>query len=84
MEIEILKSEKDDAEVKIDNVTIAEILRVYLNNQDIEFTAWRREHPTKPAVLKIKTEKGTVKKAVSDAVSQIKKDLDSVEKEVKK
>ena len=84
MEIEILNSEKNDVEVKIDNVTIAEILRVYLNQQGIDFVAWRREHPTKPAVMNIKTEGKTVKKVVGEAVLQIKKDLEEVDKEIKK
>lgn len=74
MEIEILKEEKNDVELKVDNLTIAEILRVYLNKQGVEFAAWRREHPSKPAVLKITTSGKTVKKAVAEAVAEINKD----------
>jgi DNA-directed RNA polymerase subunit L len=74
MEIEILKEEKNDVELKVDNLTIAEILRVYLNKQGVEFAAWRREHPSKPAVLKIKTSGKTVKKAVAEAIAEINKD----------
>lgn len=75
MQIEILKQEKNEIEFKIDNSTIAEILRVYLNKQDIDFAAWRREHPTKPLILRIESSSKTVKKAISDAVAEIKKDL---------
>lgn len=75
MQIEILKQEKNEIEFKIDNSTIAEILRVYLNRQDIDFAAWRREHPTKPLILRIESSSKTVKKAISDAVAEIKKDL---------
>lgn len=84
MEIEVLENSKNDVEIKLNSVTTAEILRTYLNDAGIEFAAWRREHPDKPIVFKIKTDKGTVKKAVSDAVASIKKDLDSFEKEAKK
>ena len=51
MNIEIVKQEKDEIELRIDNLTVAEILREYLNRQGVEFAAWRREHPTKPIVL---------------------------------
>lgn len=84
MEIETLKSEKNELEVKISNVTVAEVLRVYLQNEGIGFAAWRREHPTKPAVLRIESSGKTVKKAVSEAVESIKKDLDKLASAVKK
>lgn len=74
MNIEIIKQEKELLELKIDNITIAEILRVYLNEQGIKFAAWRREHPTKPIIFRIEAAGSTVKKAVSDAVSAINKD----------
>ncbi len=84
MNIEILKQEKNDIEMKIDNTTVAEILRVYLNKQGIEFAAWRRDHPSKPVIMKIKSSGKTVKKEVTDAVAAIKKDLDKLAKGVKK
>jgi len=68
----------------MNNLTIAEILRVYLNEQGIEFAAWRREHPTKPLLFRIQSSGKTVKKAVSEAVSAIKKDLEDIEKGLKK
>jgi DNA-directed RNA polymerase subunit L len=84
MEITILKQEKEDAELEIDRVTAAEVLRVYLNEQDgVEFAAWRREHPSKPALMKIKTKGKTVKKAISDAVAAVKKDADALVKVLK-
>ena len=84
MNIEIVKSEKDEVELKTDNITVAEILRVYLNSLGVEFAAWRREHPLKPIIFRIKVSSGSVKKAVSDAVSAINKDLDKVLAEAKK
>ncbi len=84
MEIEIVKEGKDEVELKIDNLTVAEILRVYLNKEGIEFAAWRREHPTKPALFRIQSSGKSVKKAVGEAVAAIKKDLDEVQKGLKK
>ena len=84
MEVEIIKSEKEDLEVKVDNVTVAEILRVYLNEQGVKFAAWRKEHPTKPIVFKIQTSGKTSKKAISEAVSAIKKDAAKISTVLKK
>jgi DNA-directed RNA polymerase subunit L len=85
MEINILKSSKDEIELEIENLTIAEILRVYLNkDSSVTFTAWRREHPTKKPMLIVKTKGKTAKKAVDDAVSAITKDLDKLEADFKK
>ena len=85
MEINILKSSKDELELEIENLTIAEILRVYLNkDSSVEFAAWKREHPTEKPILAVKTKGKTPKKAVADAVNLITKDLDKVEADFKK
>jgi DNA-directed RNA polymerase subunit L len=81
MEVEVLKHDKGEVEVTVDNITVAEILRVYLNEGGSDLAVWRREHPTKPAVMLVKGK--NVKKEVSDAVSAIKKDLDKIVKGVK-
>jgi DNA-directed RNA polymerase subunit L len=80
MELKILKEDKEEIEVEIDNVTLAEVLRVYLNeDSNVSFAAWKREHPTKNPVLKVKSK--NPKKSVKDAVSAASKDLDRVEKD---
>ncbi|MBS3071530.1 hypothetical protein J4408_00910 [Candidatus Pacearchaeota archaeon] len=84
MQVEIIKEDKNQVELKIDDVTVAEVLRVYLNEQGIDFAAWKREHPSKPVTFVIKSEGKTVKKAISEAVEAIKKDLENIEKAVKK
>jgi len=82
MEMNILKDEKDDLEIQINNLTLIEILRVYLNKDDkVIFAAWKREHPTKNPILAVKTKGKTAKKAIQDAVSAITKDLEKTEKE---
>jgi DNA-directed RNA polymerase subunit L len=85
MEIEILKSSKDEIELKVDNLTIIEILRVYLNKDPaVSFVAWKREHPTKDPILAVKTKGKSAKKVIADAVSIITKELDKVAGDFKK
>lgn len=85
MEIKILKDEKNELEVQIDNSTVAEIVRVYLNEDDsVKIGAWKKEHYSKPVVLRISSEGKTAKKALSDAISKIQKDLDKYSEEFKK
>ena len=84
MEIKVVKSDKNDMEITLDNLTVAEILRAYLDVSEVEFVAWRREHPSKPVLLKVKTSGKTAKKAISDAISAIKKDTDKILKVLKK
>jgi DNA-directed RNA polymerase subunit L len=85
MELNILRDEKEEIEIKIDNLTIAELLRVYLNKDSgVTFAAWKRGHVTENPVLLVKTKGKIAKKAVSDAVSQIIKELNKIETNFKK
>lgn len=84
MEIEIVSQKNDELELRIDNLTVAEILRVYLNEEGIKFAAWRRDHLTKPVIFRIESSGKTVKKAIADAISAINKDLNSLLKVVSK
>ena len=85
MEINILKDEKNDLEVSINNQTVAELVRVYLNKDDkVKLGAWRKDHYSKPIKLKIVTEGKTAKKALSDAIALASKDLDKYKDEFKK
>lgn len=85
MEINVLKSSKDELEFEVENVTVAELLRVYLNkDSSVEVAVWRREHPTKMPKVLVKTKGKSAKKAVDDAVSAAVKDLDKVEADFKK
>lgn len=82
MEINILKDSKEELEAEIGNLTIAEILRVYLNKDSaVTFAAWKREHPTKKPILKVQAKSKTAKKAVNDAIIAITKDLDKFGKD---
>jgi DNA-directed RNA polymerase subunit L len=85
MKVTYVKDEKNEAMIEIDNLTIVELLREYLSKDDsVSFVAWRREHPTKNPVLKVKTSGKTVRKAVSDAIARIEKEADKLADEIKK
>jgi DNA-directed RNA polymerase subunit L len=85
MDIKILKDDKNELKVEISSLTIAEILRVYLNeDSSVNLAAWKREHPSKKPVLHIKTTGKTAKKALADAISSIEKDTGKILEEFKK
>ena len=85
MDIKILKSEKQELKVQVDNLTVIEILRIYLNqDSDVKFAAWRREHPSKAPILHIKTQGKGAKKAFQDAISKLEKDTSKVLADFKK
>lgn len=85
LELEILKSSKDEIEVRIGNMTLVEIIRVYLNKDpSVSFAAWKREHPSEQPILKVTTKGKSAKKAINDAVESAVKDLDKIEADFKK
>jgi DNA-directed RNA polymerase subunit L len=82
MELNILKDSKDEIEVELENITLAEILRVYLNkDSSVALAVWKQNHPTKKPVLLVKAKGKTGRKAIKDAVSLISKDLKKLDKE---
>jgi len=84
MEIKFLKDEKEDLEFELESLTLAELVRVYLNKDEkVSFAAWKRNHPTENPILAVKTKGKAAKKAVQDAVTAVTKDLDSLEKDFK-
>ena len=50
MEITVLRDEKQILEVEIDNLTVAEVLRMYLNDEGAKLAVWKRDHPSKNPV----------------------------------
>lgn len=85
MEVNILESSKDEIKLEVGSLTIAELLRVYLNkDSSVSFAAWKRNHPTEKPILLVRTKGKTAKKAIDDAVSSIEKDLDKFLSEFKK
>ena len=82
MEINVLKSSKDELEFQVENLTMAELLRVYLNkDSEVTFAAWKRKHPSENPIVNVKTKGKTSKKAVNDAIALAVKDLEKIEKD---
>lgn len=85
MEISIIKDEKNELEVQINNQTIVELVRVYLNKDSaVKVGAWKKEHYSKPFLLKVQTEGKSARKALQDAISMAQKDLKRYGEEFKK
>ena len=82
MEIKILKDEKNELDIELSSLTIAEVLRVYLNKEDVKLAAWKREHPTKNPVLHIEAD--NPKKVLKKAIATIEKEVDTLVDEFKK
>ena len=83
MEVKILKTEKNYADIEIDSLTIAEVLRVYLNKESgVKLVAWKREHPFKNPVLHVEAD--NPKSVIKKAITAIEKDIDKAVDEFKK
>ncbi len=84
-EIKIVKESKEEIELELNNLTIAELLRVHLNeDESVSFAAWKRDHPTQPIILLVKTKGKTAKKALNDAIASVFKKLEKIEADFKK
>ena len=82
---QILINEKNHIEMEIENLTIAEVIRSFLWQDDsVKIASWKRVHPTKFPILIVKTDGKTAKKAIEDAITRIEKMNDKVLDEFKK
>jgi len=79
MEIKILKEDKNSLDVEIDNLTIVELLRIYLNKEGVKLAAWKREHPSKNPILHI--EASSPKKLLKKVIGNIQRELDGISSE---
>jgi len=85
MEVKLTKYKKNELEIELDNLTIAELLRVMLwQDKATELAAWHRKHPTKNPRLILKTSGKDSKKVLSDTINKIQKLNTSLVKEFKK
>jgi DNA-directed RNA polymerase subunit L len=85
MKINVIKKEKNELEIELDNLTIAELLRNELWNDDsVEVSAWKRENPSKNPILVVKTKGKDAKKVLLDAISRIRDKNKDILKEFKK
>jgi DNA-directed RNA polymerase subunit L len=82
MEVKILKDEKNELDIELSNLTIAEVLRVYLNKEGAKLAAWKRDHPTKNPILHIEAD--NPKKLLKKAIATLEKEIDKTVDEFKK
>ena len=83
--IKLIKKEKDELHLEIENLTIAELLRSYLwQDSATTFSAWTREHPSKNPVLVLKTKGKSSQKVLEDTIHKIHKINDNLISEFKK
>jgi len=82
MEVTIVKDEKNTLEVELDNLTVAEVLRMYLNENGAKLAVWKRDHPTKNPVLHI--EGDNPKKLLKTSIANVEKDIDKATNDFKK
>jgi DNA-directed RNA polymerase subunit L len=82
MEVKIISDDKNTLDIELSSLTIAEVLRVYLNKEGAKVAAWRREHPTKNPVLHI--EGDNPKKILKSAVATLEKEIDKAVDDFKK
>ena len=82
MDIKILKDTKNELDIELDSLTIAEVLRVYLNKQGAKLAAWKRDHPTKNPVLHIEAD--NPKSLLKKAIKELEKEIDKIVDEFKK
>jgi DNA-directed RNA polymerase subunit L len=82
MEVKILNEEKNVLDIEISSLTIAEVLRVYLNQEGAKLAAWKRDHPTKNPVLHIEADhpKTLLKKAITTLEKEIDQTVDEFKK----
>ena len=82
MEVKILNEDKNSIDIELSSLTIAEVLRVYLNKEGAKLAVWKRNHPTESPVLHV--EGDNPKKLLKNSIERIGKELDAAVDEFKK
>ena len=82
MDVKILKDEKTELDVELPGLTVAEVLRVYLNKEGANVAAWKRSHPTEKPILHIEAD--NPKKVLKAAIAALEKEIDATVDEFKK
>ena len=82
MEIKILKDEKNELDIQLSSLTVAEVLRVYLNQEGAKLAAWKRNHASEDPILHIESD--NPKKTLKSAIKALEKEIDSAVADFKK
>jgi DNA-directed RNA polymerase subunit L len=70
--IKLIKQDKDELQLEIDNLTIAELLRNYLwQDSATVLASWQKDHPSKNPILVLKTKGKSPKKVLQDTMGKI-------------
>lgn len=81
--MKILKKEKNYLEIELNNLTLAEILRVYLwKNKNIIYAGWKRDHPSKPVILTLKTKTNSLE-ILKKTIEKIREEIKELKEEIK-
>ena len=86
MNVEIVREEKKELEISVvGEGTLIALLREYLlQDEDVEFAAFKQEHPlTDRYFLLVRTKKGKPREALVRALERIKSDINAFRKEIK-
>ncbi len=86
-ELNVIKNEKDTLEIEIINGEegLGELISLYLNEQkDVEFGAYKKEHPLDKKIKIIIKSKKDPKKILLSVLDRIKGEIEEVNKLVKK
>lgn len=82
--IKFLKEEKEKLEAEIESLTLAELLRNELwDDKTVEIAAWKREHPSKHAILVLHTKGKGAKKVLLECISRLQKQNEKILDEFK-
>lgn len=74
MEMKIVKKDKNELQIEIDDLTLCELLRNELwDDKSVTLASYSRKHPEENPVLRVISEGKTPKKALSDAVKRLLK-----------
>lgn len=82
LNIKILKEEKGVMDLEINSLTLAELLRAYLNQEGADLAVWKRDHPSKNPVLHIEADNPS--KLVQKVIANVEKELEKLQDEFKK
>jgi DNA-directed RNA polymerase subunit L len=88
VEIEVIKEEKNLFEFRIkgERHTLPNLLKSkLLDNKEVEFVAYKLDHPSDPdSLFVLRTKTKNPRKVLVDALKDVEKDLDGFLKAVKK
>lgn len=86
-EVKIIKNEKDSLEIEIigGEEGLGELLVEYLNQEkDVEFAAYKREHPSDNNIVLIIKSKKNPKKILLSVLKKTGKEIEELDKALKK